>query len=87
MVLFLSDENIQQALSWTDVVQVCEELLLERARGTAWFSPRHRYVLPTDNRLMILPGGLVGDRIMGLRTYSMHPRSSPTRPSTCPSSG
>ena len=44
MVLFLSNENIQQALSWTDVVQVCEELLLERARGTAWFSPRHRYV-------------------------------------------
>ena len=87
MVLFLSNENIQQALSWTDVVQVCEELLLERARGTAWFSPRHRYVLPTDSRLMILPGGLVGDRIMGLRTYSMHPRSSPTRPSTCPSSG
>ena len=35
MVLFLSNENIQQALSWTDVVQVCEELLLERARGTA----------------------------------------------------
>ena len=77
MVLFLSNENIQQALSWTDVVQVCEELLLERARGTAWFSPRHRYVLPTDSRLMILPGGLVGDRIMGLRTYSMHPRTSP----------
>ena len=77
MVLFLSNEDIQQTLSWSDVVQVCEDLLLERARGTAWFSPRHRYVLPTNSRLMILPGGLGGSNIMGMRTYSMHPRTSP----------
>ena len=77
MVLFLSNEDIQQVLSWSDVVQTCEELLLERASGTAWFSPRHRYVLPTNSRLMILPGGLGDKNIMGLRTYTMHPQTSP----------
>ena len=77
MVLFLSNEDIQHALSWSDVVQVCEELLLERARGTAWFTPRQRYVLPTDSRMMILPGGLEGSNVMGARIYSMHSRTSP----------
>lgn len=77
MVLFLSNDDIEQALSWSDVVQVCEDLLLERARGTAWFSPRQRYVLPTDSRMMILPGGLEGKNIMGTRIYSMHSRTSP----------
>ena len=37
----------------------------ERARDTAWFSPRHRYVLPTNRRLMTGAGvsadfGIVG---------------------------
>lgn len=77
MVLFLSNEDVERALSWADVVQVCEDLLLERARGTAWFSPRQRYVLPTDSRMMILPGGLDGQRVMGTRIYSMHSRTSP----------
>ena len=63
--------------SWSDVVRVCEDLLLERARGTAWFSPRQRYVLPTDSRMMILPGGLEGKSVMGTRIYSMHSRTSP----------
>ncbi len=77
MVLFLSNEDVERALSWSDVVQMCEDLLLERARGTAWFSPRQRYILPTDSRMMILPGGLEGHSIMGARIYSMHPQTSP----------
>ena len=77
MVLFLSNEDIRRALSWSDVVSTCEEVLLERARGTAWFSPRQRYVLPTDSRMMILPGGLEGANVMGMRVYSMHSRTSP----------
>ncbi len=77
MVLFLSNEDVERALSWSDVVRVCEDLLLERARGTAWFSPRQRYVLPTDSRMMILPGGLEGKSVMGTRIYSMHSRTSP----------
>ena len=77
MVRFLSNDDIEQALSWADAVQACEEVLLERAGDTAWFSPRHRYVLPTDSRLMLLPGGLGDNNIMGTRIYSMHPRTSP----------
>ena len=77
VVLFLSNEDVERALSWSDVVRVCENLLLERARGTAWFSPRQRYVLPTDSRMMILPGGLEGKSVMGTRIYSMHSRTSP----------
>lgn len=77
MVLFLSDDDIEQALSWFDVVQECEKLLLERAHGTAWFSPRQRYVPPTDNWLMILPGGLQGANVMGTRVYSMSSSTSP----------
>ena len=77
VVLFLSNEDVERALSWSDVVRVCEDLLLERARGTAWFSPRQRYVLPTDSRMMILPGGLEGKSVMGTRIYSMHSRTSP----------
>lgn len=77
MVRFLSNDNIEQALSWTDVVQTCEKVLLERAQDTAWFSPRHRYVLPTNSRLMLLPGGLGNHNIMGTRIYSMHPQTSP----------
>lgn len=77
MVLFLSNEDVRPALSWSDVVHGCEDLLLERARDIAWFSPRHRYVLPTNRRLMILPGGLGDKNIMGARIYSMHPQTSP----------
>lgn len=68
-VLILGNKEIHQLLTWSEAIRVCENLLRERAKGTAWFSPRQRHVLPNEVVLTILPGGAAGANIMGTRLY------------------
>lgn len=78
MVLFLSNEDVQKLLTWSEAVRVCEDVLWERSRGTAWFSPRERFVLPTGSVFLLLPGGATGSGFMGTRAYSQQPRANKT---------
>src|SRR5687768_12078984 len=77
MVLFLSNEDVETLLSWSEVVRVCESVLLERVQGSAFFAPRERFVMPTGTAFLLLPGGATALNIMGARTYATPP--GPTR--------
>ncbi|MCL5069202.1 MAG: hypothetical protein M1368_12750, partial [Thaumarchaeota archaeon] len=68
--MFLSNEDVRNLLSWSDVVNVCEKLILERANGTAWFAARERWVLPTGSVFLNLPGGGTEGNFAGTRIYS-----------------
>lgn len=70
MVLFLSNDDIYSLLTWKEVISVCEGVLIERSKGTAWFSPRQSYNFPTGSSLRILPGGAEKLDYMGSRLYT-----------------
>ena len=76
MVKFLSNEDLQNLLSWSETVATCENLLLERSHGTAWFSPRERFVLPSGRTMLVLPGGAVEANFVGARIYTSWPPGS-----------
>lgn len=74
MVLFLSNDQIRDLLSWSETLKICEDILYERVGGTAWFSPRQRFVLQSNMILLFLPGGAAKMNFAGTRIYSQQPQ-------------
>ena len=70
MALFLKDDDVQQSVSMSEMLQAIENMQYRYGKGEAYNLTRRKIIAP-GGLLSVMGGGLYYDNILGVKTYTV----------------
>ena len=70
MALFLRDDDVQQSVSMSEMLEAIENMQNKYGRGEAYNLARRKIIAP-GGLLSVMGGGLYYDNILGVKTYTV----------------
>ena len=70
MALFLRDDDVQQSVSMSEMLEAIENMQNKYGQGEAYNLTRRKIIAP-GGLLSVMGGGLYYDNILGVKTYTV----------------
>ena len=70
MALFLKDDDVQESVSMSQMIEAIENMQYKYGKGEAYNLSRRKIIAP-GGLLSVMGGGLYYDNILGVKTYTV----------------